>query len=65
MYFDNLVGLVMEVVTMREAVERLWPEIQWIGDLQLREQVTQAFGAKMVFGELITIRLRIRLYRTT
>src|ERR1039457_4525454 len=25
---------------MREAVERLWPEIQWIGDAKLREQVT-------------------------
>jgi hypothetical protein len=28
---------------MREAVERLWPEIQWIGDAKLREQVTQAW----------------------
>ena len=25
---------------MREAVARLWPEIQWIGDPKLREQVT-------------------------
>jgi putative nucleotidyltransferase with HDIG domain len=25
---------------MREAVNRLWPEIEWIGDAQLREQVT-------------------------
>ena len=25
---------------MREAVARLWPEIQWIGDTKLREQVT-------------------------
>ena len=28
---------------MREAVERLWPEIQWIGNSQLREQVTQTW----------------------
>jgi hypothetical protein len=25
---------------MREAVARLWPEIQWIGDPKLREQIT-------------------------
>ena len=35
---------------MREAVERLWPEIQWIGNAKLREQVTasldQGAGAK-------------------
>jgi putative nucleotidyltransferase with HDIG domain len=28
---------------MREAVERLWPEIQWIQDAKLREQVTQVW----------------------
>ncbi len=28
---------------MREAVERLWPEIQWISDAKLREQVTQTW----------------------
>jgi len=28
---------------MREAVERLWPEIQWISDSKLREQVTQTW----------------------
>lgn len=28
---------------MREAVEQLWPEIQWIGDAKLREQVTQCW----------------------
>jgi hypothetical protein len=28
---------------MREAVERLWPEIQWIGDGKLRELVTQTW----------------------
>ena len=28
---------------MREAVERLWPEIQWIGDAKLREQVTETW----------------------
>ncbi len=27
---------------MREAVERLWPEIQWISDAKLREQVTKS-----------------------
>jgi len=25
---------------MRETIKRLWPEIDWIADLQLREQVT-------------------------
>src|SRR5258708_38801956 len=40
---DNLVSLVREVLPMREAVERLWPEIQWISDSKLREQVTQAW----------------------
>ena len=28
---------------MREAVQRLWPEIQWIENSQLREQVTQTW----------------------
>jgi putative nucleotidyltransferase with HDIG domain len=28
---------------MREAVERLWPEIQWISDNKLRQQVTQTW----------------------
>ena len=28
---------------MRAAVERLWPEIQWIQNSKLREQVTQAW----------------------
>ena len=28
---------------MRQAVERLWPEIQWISDPKLREQVTQTW----------------------
>ena len=28
---------------MREAVERLWPELEWIADPQLREQVTQSW----------------------
>jgi putative nucleotidyltransferase with HDIG domain len=28
---------------MREAVERLWPEIDWIQDPELREQVTQTW----------------------
>ncbi len=28
---------------MRETVKRLWPEIDWIGDLQLRKQVTETW----------------------
>src|SRR5271169_4531466 len=28
---------------MRETIKQLWPEIDWIGDLQLREQVTQTW----------------------
>ncbi len=28
---------------MREAVKRLWPEIDWIQDAQLREQVTETW----------------------
>ena len=28
---------------MRGAVEKLWPEIQWIEDSKLREQVTQTW----------------------
>ena len=28
---------------MREAVEKLWPEIQWIEDAQLREAVLQTW----------------------
>jgi putative nucleotidyltransferase with HDIG domain len=28
---------------MRETVQRLWPEIAWIEDLELREQVTQTW----------------------
>lgn len=29
--------------SMRETVLRLWPEIEWIGNLQLREQVTDTW----------------------
>lgn len=28
---------------MRDAVERLWPELEWIGDETLREQVTETW----------------------
>lgn len=28
---------------MRNAVERLWPELEWIGDARLREQVTETW----------------------
>ena len=28
---------------MRDTIKRLWPEIDWIADLQLREQVTQTW----------------------
>ena len=28
---------------MRDAVAKLWPEIQWIQDAKLREQVTQVW----------------------
>jgi putative nucleotidyltransferase with HDIG domain len=28
---------------MREAVEKLWPELAWISDAELREKVTQAW----------------------
>jgi len=28
---------------MREAVKRLWPELQWIKDAQLRQQVTETW----------------------
>jgi putative nucleotidyltransferase with HDIG domain len=28
---------------MRDTIKRLWPEIDWIEDLQLREQVTQTW----------------------
>src|SRR5665811_661089 len=28
---------------MRETIKRLWPEIDWIANLQLREQVTQTW----------------------
>ena len=28
---------------MRDIIRRLWPEIDWIADLQLREQVTQTW----------------------
>jgi putative nucleotidyltransferase with HDIG domain len=28
---------------MRETIQKLWPEIEWIGDLQLREQVIQTW----------------------
>ncbi len=28
---------------MREIIKQLWPEIDWIEDLQLREQVTQVW----------------------
>ncbi|NIP78075.1 MAG: HDIG domain-containing protein, partial [Gemmatimonadetes bacterium] len=28
---------------MRDAVERLWPELEWIGDAALRERVTETW----------------------
>ena len=28
---------------MRETIKQLWPEIDWIGDLELREQVTETW----------------------
>jgi hypothetical protein len=28
---------------MRETIKRLWPEIDWIEDLQLREQVAETW----------------------
>ncbi|MFZ0480799.1 MAG: hypothetical protein WAL71_16785 [Terriglobales bacterium] len=31
----------MREAVVRETVDRLWPEIQWIDDAKLREQVTQ------------------------
>src|ERR1019366_8540866 len=37
---------------MREAVERLWPEIQWIKDAKLREQVTQGWIKELGGGPL-------------
>ena len=32
---------------MRESVERLWPELQWIGNEELREQVTRTWVVAM------------------
>jgi len=32
---------------MRESVERLWPELQWISDDELREQVTRTWMVAM------------------
>ena len=32
---------------MREAVERLWPELEWISDPQLKEQVTNTWVVAM------------------
>src|SRR5215472_10999981 len=40
---DKLDGFGREVASMREAVGRLWPEIQWIENPKLREQVTQTW----------------------
>src|SRR5271157_2256232 len=33
----------MGTVGMRQTIKQLWPEIDWIEDLQLREQVTQTW----------------------
>ena len=33
----------MREAVVRETVDRLWPEIQWISDAKLREQVTQTW----------------------
>ncbi len=32
---------------MRDSVERLWPELEWISDEELREQVTQTWMVAM------------------
>jgi putative nucleotidyltransferase with HDIG domain len=39
----KLDGFEVEERGMREAVKQLWPEIDWIGQGQLREQVTQTW----------------------
>jgi putative nucleotidyltransferase with HDIG domain len=37
---------------MRETIKRLWPEIDWIENLQLREQVTQTWMKALERGSL-------------
>jgi putative nucleotidyltransferase with HDIG domain len=37
----------MEGGRMREAVKRLWPELQWIKDVHLRQQVTETWTRAM------------------
>lgn len=37
---------------MRETVKRLWPEIEWVADKQLQEQVTQTWVIALERGQL-------------
>ena len=41
-----------EGTRLRDAVRRLWPEIDWIGNSQLREQVTQTWVWALTRGAL-------------
>src|SRR5207237_3222124 len=40
---DKLDSFPMEVVLMREAVARLWPEMEWIQNVKLRSQVAETW----------------------
>jgi putative nucleotidyltransferase with HDIG domain len=47
-----VVKAVAEDTSIRDAVRQLWPEIDWIGDLQLRERVTQTWALALERGAL-------------
>jgi putative nucleotidyltransferase with HDIG domain len=40
---DKLIRLRTEAASMREAVRQLWPELEWIENKKLREQVTNTW----------------------
>ncbi|MGO8795393.1 MAG: HDIG domain-containing metalloprotein [Candidatus Sulfotelmatobacter sp.] len=47
-----VVAAMAEGTSLRDAVRQLWPEIDWIGNPQLRDQVTQTWLLALTRGEL-------------
>jgi putative nucleotidyltransferase with HDIG domain len=49
---DKLTDLQVETASMREAARRLWPELDWIQDEKLRDQVTNTWARALELSPL-------------
>jgi regulator of protease activity HflC (stomatin/prohibitin superfamily) len=50
-------SLSLERNPMREAVQRLWPELEWIEDEDLREKVLDVSGQEIITSDKVSVRL--------